>query len=136
MRKIFGLATLIATLASLPVAAAEGQYLFDVMKTPTYRHAWTEMLAGAKGLPRWIGQIAGKGNYVATPGTSATIGSRTYRLFHACEAHNCAGNEFEVMFSADGSHAYGVLIDDGGSPRWFGAPDAEIQAALAKAMQE
>ncbi|MGO9006041.1 MAG: Ivy family c-type lysozyme inhibitor [Beijerinckiaceae bacterium] len=91
---------------------------------------------GATGLPRWIGQIAGKGNYVASPGTRATIEGANYRLFHACEAHNCAVNEFEVMFSAGGSHAYGMLIDDGGSPRWFGAPDAEIQAALAKAVQE
>jgi hypothetical protein len=57
------------------------------------------MIGGAKGLPPWIAQITGKGNYVASPGTQA---------------------------------AYGVLIDGDKPPRWFGAPDAAMRAALTK----
>jgi hypothetical protein len=141
MRKFLMLATFVATLASLGTSAslpasAENQFLFDVMKTPAYRHAWIEMLAGAKGLPPWIGQITGKNNYVATPGTTATIGGSSYRLFHACEAHNCGGSQFEVIFTADGNRAFGMLKDENHPTRWFGAPDAQIQGTLTEAMGE
>lgn len=132
MRKL-GLATLALLLTSLP-AAAEEPYLFDVMKNPAYRQAWIAMMSGGDGAPRWLGQVTGKGNYVATPGRRAAIGGANYRFFHACEAHNCAGSQFEVMFTADGRRAYGMLLVEGHPPRWYGGPDAAMQAALAKAM--
>jgi len=135
MRASLIVAALGASLMS-QTAAGEEQYLFDVMKSSTFRHAWTEMISGAKGLPPWIAQITGKGNYVASPGTQTTIDGRTYRLFHACKAHNCADSKIEVAFSADGGRAFGMLVDDGKPPRWFGMPDAAMQAALTKAMSE
>jgi hypothetical protein len=121
---------------SLLPAHGKDQYLFDVIKSPAYRQAWQAMLGGARNLPSWLGQITGKGDYVASPSTTATIGGADYSLFHACKAHDCAGNEFGVMFTASGTRAFGMLIDAGGPPRWFGTPDAAQQAALAKAMKE
>jgi hypothetical protein len=42
-----------------------------------------------------------------------------------------------VIFSPDGSRAYGMFVETGGQPpRWFGMPDDAIKAALAKAMNE
>jgi hypothetical protein len=116
-------------------AAAKDQYLFSVMKSQTYRQAWMTMLRDAKDLPQWFGEITGRGNYVATPGVSATIASATYRAFHACEAHNCGDSQFEVIFSPDGG-AYGMFVETSQPPRWFGMPDDAIKAALAKAMKE
>lgn len=135
MRKRLALMVFAWALAVTP-AAAKDEYLFDVMKTQTYRQAWVSMLQGAKGLPHWLAEVTGHNNYVATPGTRSTIGGATFRAFHACEAHNCGDSQFEVMFSSDGSHAYGMFVENGRPPRWFGAPGDAIKAALAKAMNE
>jgi hypothetical protein len=135
MRKHLALIVFAWTLAVTP-AAAKDQYLFDVMKSQTYRQAWMSMLRDAKDLPQWFGEITGRGNYVAIPSVSATIGGATYRFFHACEAHNCGDSQFEVAFLADGSHAYGMLVENGQPPRWFGMPGDAIKSALAKAMNE
>ncbi|MGA3303086.1 MAG: Ivy family c-type lysozyme inhibitor [Methylovirgula sp.] len=122
--------------ASVAFAQATGAYLFDVMKEPQFQKAYAAMLTGATHLPSWLREITGKGNYVATPETPATVGGIPYRLFHACKAHDCAGHELEVMFSPDAAKAYGLLIDGDKPRRWFGAPDADQQTALAKAIEE
>jgi hypothetical protein len=41
-----------------------------------------------------------------------------------------------VVFLADGSRAYGMFVENGQPPRWFGMPDDAIKAALAKATNE
>lgn len=114
-------------------AEAAGKYLFDVIKQPAFHKSYVAMLSGAKELPEWLSEITGKGNYVATPETSASIDGVTYRLFNACEAHDCEGHEFEVMFSADGTKAYGLLIDGDQPQRFFGHPNPQQQAALKDA---
>ncbi len=124
-----------ASLASLSAAAAEA-YLFDVMKQPAFRKAYVAMLAGARHLPSWLDEITGKGDYVATPEADVTINGTRYRLFHACKAHDCAGHELEVMFSADAARAFGLLIDGDHPMRWFGQPDAPQKAALQKAIAD
>lgn len=124
-----------ACLWAFSAAAAEA-YLFDVMKQPAFRKAFVVMLADATHLPGWLREITGKGDYVATPETHATINGTNYRLFHACKAHDCYGHELEVMFSPDAAQAVGLLIDGNSPPRWFGHPDSQQQAALQKAMQD
>jgi hypothetical protein len=123
-----------AFLLSSSVAFADPAYLSDVMKEPAYRKAYAAMLSGASHLPSWLKQITGREDYVGTPETSATVAGISYRLFHACEAHDCMGHELEVMFSPDGAQAYGLLVDGNKPQRWFGAPDAAQQAALSKAL--
>lgn len=129
-------AIIVAACVSGFTAMAAGDYLFDILKEPAFHKAYVRMLEGERDLPSWLGQITGKENYVATPETGATIGATTYRLFHACKAHDCAGHELEVMFPLDGSRAFGMLVDGTHPPRWFGHPDSEQQAALRKGMQQ
>ena len=129
-----GASLLFATLWSVS-ADAEGAYLFDILKAPTFHKAYVTLMAREKHLPSWLHEITSKGNFVATPETDLSIGGIDYRLFHACKAHDCAGHELEVMFSADGSRAFALLIDSGKPPRWLGHPDPQQQAALRKAMQ-
>lgn len=123
-------------IVSARTADATGDYLFDVIKQPAFHKAYVAMLAGAAHLPSWLGEITGKGDYVATPETAASIDGVTYRLFHACKAHDCAGHEFELMFSADGAKAYGLLIDGESPQRFFGQPNPQQQAALEKAIAD
>jgi hypothetical protein len=120
--------------SALPARAAD-LYLFDVLKQPAYRKAYLAMMKGATHLPVWLGQITGKGDYVATPETHATIDGVTYRLFNACKAHDCADNIFEVMFSPGGAPAYAVLTEDKNPKRWFGNPNAAQQKALTSAFE-
>jgi Inhibitor of vertebrate lysozyme (Ivy) len=134
MQNIRALGAIVGALLVTPAAADE--YLFDAMKKPAYHKTWDAMMRGAKDLPAWLGQISHGGNYVAAPATSATISGAAFNFYHACEAHNCADSKIEVGFSADGSRAFGMLVDDDKPPRWFGAPDAAMQAALTTAMQE
>lgn len=124
----------LAAATSLSAALAAEAYLFNVMKEPAYRKAYDAMLAGAEHLPDWLDQITGRGNYVATPETDASIGGVTYRLFHACKAHDCSGHALEVMFTPDARKAFGLLIDAKHPQRWFGSPDADQRGALRKAM--
>jgi Inhibitor of vertebrate lysozyme (Ivy) len=136
MQRIRALAAFVAILIVLPAAADE--FLFDAMKKPAQKKAWADMMRGAKDLPHWLGQIGHGGNYVAAPATSGTIGDAPaiYSFYHACETHNCADSKLEIVFSPDGSHAFGMLVEGDKPPRWFGAPDAAMQAALTKAMDE
>jgi Inhibitor of vertebrate lysozyme (Ivy) len=134
MRNMRVLGAIVAALLITPAAADE--FLFDAMKKPAYRKAWDTMMRGAKDLPPWLGQISHGDNYVTAPATSETVGGARYSFFNACEAHNCADSKIEVAFSADGSRAFGMLAVDDKPPRWFGAPDAAMQAALTKSMQE
>lgn len=137
MRTIRALAAAaIATLIILPAAAED--YLFDALKKPANKKAWATMMKGVKDLPPWIAQISKGGNYVGTPVTNATVGDGTdiYTFYRACKAHDCADNKLEVVFTADGSRAFAVLVIPDKPPRWFGAPDATMQAALTKAIQD
>jgi hypothetical protein len=116
--------------------SATAAYLFDVMKEPAFHKAYVNMMADEKGLPAWLREITGKGDYVATPETEATINGANYRLFHACEEQDCYGHELEVMFSPAAAQAFGLLVDGTRPSRWFGHPDSQQQAALRKAIQD
>ena len=134
MRRTAPIAALTAFFLSAGAANATGAYLFDIIKEPAFHKAYVAMLTGATHLPSWLGEITGKGDYVATPETAASIDGVAYRLFHACKAHDCAGHEFEVMF--DGAKAYGLLIDGNRPQRFFGQPNPQQQAALQKAIAD
>jgi hypothetical protein len=111
--------------------AGEGDYLFDAMKKPSYRKAWTGLIRSERNLPSWFGQITGKGNYVAAPTTSVSVEGVTYQVYFACKAHDCGANKIEVMFAPDGTQAWGALIDQDAPVRYLGNPSP----AQAKALQ-
>lgn len=121
-----------------PPRAAESAapYLFDAMKRPSYREAWLALLRGKTKLPAWLGQIAGRGDFVGTPGTSAAIGGVSFELYHACKAHDCAGNEIEVMFAPGGAQVWAALIDHNEPIRYLARPNAAQAKALASAFSQ
>jgi hypothetical protein len=81
--------------------------------------------------PDWLAQFNRNFDGVAGQFTSITIGGKTYLLSFVCEPKNCA-NKFEVLFDADGEHAYGALGGGSEPPAFYGAPPPELQDALAK----
>jgi Inhibitor of vertebrate lysozyme (Ivy) len=119
------------------VLAASDTYLTDAIKNPSYARALTKLFGDSPGLPSWTQQVLKtSGDYVGTPATFATIAGAKYELFHACKAHDCTGNELEVMFAPNGAQAWGALIDNGKPVSYLGAPSPAQQSALKSALQQ
>jgi Inhibitor of vertebrate lysozyme (Ivy) len=119
------------------VVAANDTYLTDAIKAPSYARALASLLSNSPGLPNWTQQVLKtSGDYVGTPATFATVAGTKYELFHTCKAHDCTGNELEVMFAPSGSQAWGALIDNGKPMSYLGAPSPAQQAALKSALQQ
>lgn len=128
MRLLFAL---LALIAARPALAGDGEYLFDVLKKPAFRAAWSRMVAGEKALPDWARDGAG----VATPGVVVNVDGAEYEFHHLCKPHDCAGNALEAMFALGGGKVWGYLIETGKAPRYLGAPDAPKKIALERALK-
>jgi hypothetical protein len=113
--------------------AADGDYLFDTLKKPAYRKAWNVMLAREKHIPAWLTAFSKTYNGVATPVETVTVGGNSYLSGYVCQPHACDGNALAVLFSENAGSATAVLLQDG-KPRYLGAPDAAIKAALDNAV--
>ncbi len=105
-------------------------YLFDRLDQPAYARAWAAMLGDQRHLPPWLvnrakGATQGAGRQIVIEGQDA-------ELYGACQPHNCSDNRFVVMFTDRGVRAKGVLIEDNGTPRFFGNPDPVEAAALLR----
>jgi hypothetical protein len=136
MRKI-ALAFIAVCAAYAGVLAASDTYLTDAIKSPSYIRALTKLLGDSAGLPNWTQQLLKtSGDYVGTPAAFATVAGAKYELFHACKAHDCTGNELEVMFAPNGAQAWGALIDNGKPLSYLGAPSPAQQSALKTALQQ
>jgi hypothetical protein len=98
------------------------------LKKPAYLAAWKGMLAG-ESVPDWVSHYA-KTSMPATPSKSVAVGSETYTLAWVCKAHDCGGNQFNVLFA----RPWG-LLSDGGKERWLGRRDAAVQAAIGVGAQ-
>lgn len=122
---------------ALTTSAASAQnvmvYLFDRLEQPTYARAWGAMLSGQRDIPPWL--TNGAKGATAGPGHQSVVEGRDAELYYACQPHNCSRSRFGVMFTDRGRRAKGVLIVEGGTPRFFGQPDAVEAAALMQAAQ-
>ena len=120
---------------TLTASAASAQnvmvFLFDRLEQPAYARAWGTMLSGQRDIPQWLGNKA-KGA-VSGAGHQAVIEGSDAEVYYACQPHNCSASRFGVMFTDRGARAKGVLIVEGGTPRFFGRPDAVEAAALMQA---
>ena len=110
-------------------AYAQGQDLTEALKKPTYKSAWDTMLKGQK-VPGWLTRFAKTGEGVTIPSVAIEIDGVLYEADHVCKPHDCSGNEFEVLFAPEGQQAWGALVANGKSPRFFGAPNAKQMRAL------
>lgn len=133
MHKFFApmLAAVLA-LTAVNASAADGDYLFDIIKKPAYRQGWNAIMSNA-GAPQWLVTFGRGGNGVASPATSVTIDGARYELGHVCKPHDCGDNQFQVMFAPGGGKAWG-LLQESGKFRFFGNPSNAQQEALRKAI--
>jgi hypothetical protein len=114
-------------------AEADGPYLFDLLKQPTYLAAWNGMLAGEQ-VPPWVAKYAKTFDGPSSPSKQVLVGAETYTLAWVCKAHDCGDNQLHVLFSPNGKRAWGLLIT-GQQRSWLGKPDAAIQAAIQSGIE-
>ena len=118
--------------------AAEGPYLYDLLKREPHRSAWNAMLAGRKGADPWLARYTATFDGVTIPAERVTVEGRSYLFTSVCQAHNCGseGNTFYVLFAPDGRQAWGLYVSGGSRRTWFGDPDAPLRAVLTKRADE
>jgi hypothetical protein len=121
----------LSLLAALPVAAKDGEYLFDTLKKPAYRASWSALIR-SKRTDSWLVSFARTKNGPCTPSKTVRVGGIAYQAQTVCEAHNCGGNFFAVFFAPGGKKAWGVYLHDGKNEQFFGAPSGDLKTALLK----
>jgi len=134
MRKFLALYVLAGALALSPATnAADGDYLFNLLKKPSYRKAWVSM-TGGKTRPRWLLRYHKHMNAPATPATSITVNGQLYEVAGICKPHDCGDNQFRVLFLPGGKRAWGALQVRGRATQFFGNPPASLRNALVAAL--
>lgn len=86
------------------------------------------MLAGEH-VPAWVSNYAKTFDGPSSPSKTVQVGGQAYLLGYVCKAHDCGDNQLHVLFSPNGSRAWGLLVT-GQQRRWLAKPDAAIQAAI------
>ena len=110
-----------------------GPFLADLMKQPSYRAAWTGMLAGQT-IPAWVESYLTTLDGPPTPSLEIPAGGDTYTLAFTCKPNECADNQLYVLFSRSGAKAWGLLVT-GAQQTWLGAPDKAIQEAILSGIE-
>ncbi len=123
----------VALICAVTAASAQNVmvYLFDRLEQPAYARAWAVMLGGQRDIPQWLANRA-KGSTQGA-GHQGVVEGHDVEFYRACQPHNCSASAFAVMFTDRGTRAKGVLVIDGGTPRFFGRPDAAESAAMLNA---
>ena len=138
MRTTFSLALmLLILLLGAPKASAqdgEGPYLFDLMKQPDYRKAWSEMVEGET-VPSWIGTFGTTLNATGAPVSEVSIAGQPYTLAWICEPHNCGDAQAYVLFAPQARQAWALLLSEGTKQHWLGKPDDAVKAAILSGVQ-
>ena len=129
-------AALLAGVQPTPGFARASADLRDLIKSEPYRSAWAHMLAKERDVPNWIKDFIITGEGANTPTRMVPVGHQAYLLATLCSGQDCANHKFYVMFSADGTKAYGEILETGKAPRWLGKPDAASRAAMKEAQTQ
>jgi hypothetical protein len=111
-------------------------YLFEVLANQTYLKSWNVLFAGEKDVDLWLVRYAKTKNGPAAPGTMVQIGSTEYQINSVCKPHDCENNQFVVLFSPKGAEAWGLLLKDKKTERFFGRPSEEKKQALRAAVSQ
>jgi hypothetical protein len=129
------LTVLIAALGLAAAARAEEPaFLFDALRLPHYHMSWERLIKTVQPTPDWLHNFERNYDGAAGEMVSITIAGKPYKLSYVCEPEKCAAHKFEVLFDAEGIHAYGALGGKDAPPAFYGAPNAAEQEALAKAL--
>lgn len=111
-------------------------YLFEMLDQAAYLKSWKALFAGEQDVDPWLGGFARTRNAPAGPGLVVQQGGIAYQVNSVCKPHDCDNNQFIVLFAPDGTRAWGFLLKDKASERFFGRPDAEKKRLLRAAMHE
>jgi hypothetical protein len=126
---------LIAALGLATAAQAEEPgFLFDALRLPHYHYSWERLMKTVQPAPDWLHSFQRNYDGAAGEMIAITIGGKPYKLSYVCEPGKCDAHKFEVLFDAEGMHAYGALGAKGEPPAFYGAPNAAEQEALANAL--
>ncbi len=117
-------------------AAIAEPYLFELLTKPTYSKSWSALFVAEKDIDTWLTRYAKTKNGPATPGKAIQLGEAGYQINMVCKTHECGGNQFFVLFAQDGTKAWGLLLKDRKTERFFGSPDDEMKTALLAAAYE
>lgn len=121
---------LFACVLAMPsLSWADEDYLFDVLENPEYRQTWDALIASQQDVPSWLANYGDTQNGPATPAVKVRSGEKDYQINFVCKTHDCGNNKFYVLFSADGTQAWGLLLQEE-DEIFFGAPDADKQQLL------
>ena len=124
-----------AILVSVAARAAEPDtYLFDVLTHGQYHAAFVQLLRG-KTVPDWVKAVVKSGEGVAVPNKTIEIAGKSYRLDHVCKVHDCAGNVLAVLWAQGGRQVWAGLVENAGTPVWFGKPTPDQAQALTAALK-
>ena len=113
-------------------AANDAPYLFDIIKRPAYKKAWLAMFRNERGVPQWLVRVEGP----STPMEQATMNGVAYQKGFVCKPHDCGDNSFHVIFSADGTKAWGLLLVNEVQERFFGSPGTDMMALLRQSSHQ
>lgn len=120
-------------LALASTFAQAQEYLFDILAKPAYLKSWNALFAGEKNVDAWLGRYAKTKDGPASPGKRVTLGGAAHYVGNVCKTHDCGDNRFFVLFTADGTKAWGLLVRNGTTERFFGNPDDARKDALRAA---
>lgn len=124
-----------AALVAGAARAEEQTFLFDVLRLAKFHMSWDRLVKGVEPTPDWLLHFMRNFDGAAGEMIAVTIEGKPYKLSYVCKPEDCAGHRFEVLFDADGTHAFGALGGKDESPAFFGAPDPAMQEAMTKALQ-
>jgi hypothetical protein len=132
------LACLAFAIALAPVtasAAPMGPYLFEQLRKPEYKATFDALFKGQSNIEPWLKEYLRNRNGVDAPMETRIAGGKSYEFYSVCQPHNCPDNFIYVFFTPGGAHAWVLFTKDDGTSRFFGSPDAKMQAALRAAAQ-
>jgi hypothetical protein len=114
---------------STPAAAAEGgPPLVELMLRPNYLTSYKAMI-GTTTVAPWVTDFAKTLEGPPTPSADLLAGGTIYTLAFTCKPNECAEHQLFVLFTGDGSKAWGLLLE-GTQQTWLGEPDDKIKEAI------
>jgi hypothetical protein len=118
----------LALLASSAVAADGGPPLVELMLRPNYLTAYKAMI-GTTTVPPWVTEFSKTLDGPPLPSADLFAGGTIYTLAFTCKPNECAEHQLFVLFTGDGSKAWGLLLE-GSQQIWLGEPDDKIKEAI------
>ena len=114
---------------SAPALAADGgPTLVELMLRPNYLTAYKAMI-GTTTVSPWVADFAKTLDGPPTPSTDLLAGGTIYTLGFTCKPNECADHQLFVLFTGDGSRAWGLLLE-GEKQTWLGEPDDKVKEAI------